>query len=359
MNELPPIASAGSEVRIDWGGAKKINVALQGGGAHGAFTWGVLDHILEDGRLDIEALSGTSAGAMNAAVYAEGYLENGRQGARDALTEFWHEVSEEGRMSPIQRSLLDKFMGDFTLEHSPGLWFFDMFTRFTSPYEFNPANLNPLRDFISKRIDFEAVRACNEIKIFISATNVYTGKVRVFHREELTADHIMASACLPFIFQAVEIDGEAYWDGGYMGNPALFPLFYNSTCDDLLIIQINPIERRQLPRTARDIQNRVNEISFNGNLLHELRAVNFVTRMIDEGKLSRDDYKRVLLHRIEGAEKMKSFSASSKLNAEWSFLTHLRDVGRDAAKAWLARHYDDIGHRATIDVHQDIRESAV
>ena len=357
MNELPPIAASGGEVKIDWTGAKKINLALQGGGAHGAFTWGVLDYILEDGRLDVEAISGTSAGAMNAAVYAEGYLENGRKGAREALAEFWHEVSEEGRMSPIQRSLMDKVMGNWSMEHSPALWMSDIFSRIISPYEFNPANLNPLKDFIAKRINFEAVRACEDIKLFISATNVYDGKVRVFHREELTADHIMASACLPFMFQAVEIDGEAYWDGGYMGNPALYPLFYDNACDDLLIVQINPIERRELPRTARDIQNRVNEISFNGNLLHELRAVNFVSKLIDQGKLSRDEYRRVLLHRIEGAEKMKAFSASSKLNAEWEFLTHLRDIGRDSARVWLARHYEDLGRRSTIDIQSDIHEA--
>ncbi len=359
MNEMPPLPTSGGEVKIDWTGAKKINLALQGGGAHGAFTWGVLDYILEDGRLDVEAITGTSAGAMNAAVYAEGYLENGRKGAREALAEFWHEVSEEGRMSPIQRSLMDQLMGDWSLEHSPGLWFMDIFTRITSPYEFNPHNLNPLRDFIAKRINFDAVRACEEIKLFISATNVYTGKVRAFERHELTADHIMASACLPFLFQAVEIDGEAYWDGGYMGNPALFPLFYDNACDDTLLVQINPIERRELPRRARDIQNRVNEISFNGNLLHELRAVNFVSRLIDEGKLSRDEYKRVLIHRIEGAEKMKTFSASSKLNAEWGFLEHLRDIGRDAAKAWIDQHYDDIGVRSTIDIKDAIRETVV
>ena len=345
---------SGRPVSIDWSGEKSINLALQGGGAHGAFTWGVLDQILEDGRLDVEAISGTSAGAMNAAVYCEGYLENGRAGAREALTDFWREVSREGRMSLVQRSLFDKLMGNWSLETSYGLWFFDVFTSMVSPYEFNPANLNPLRDFLAKRIDFEKVRACQDIKVFVSATNVYTGKVRVFEREELTPDHVMASACLPYVFQAVEIEGEPYWDGGYMGNPALFPLFYETGCDDLLIVQINPIERRETPRTAREIQNRMNEISFNGNLIHELRAVDFVTKLIDDGKLSRDEYKRVLVHRIDGADQMKAFNASSKLNAEWAFLTQLRDIGRAAAKRWLDAHWEDIGKRSTIDVKRTI-----
>lgn len=329
---------------------KMVNVALQGGGAHGAFAWGVLDRLLEDSRIGFEAISGTSAGAMNAVVVADGIMKGGPEGARQALEDFWQAVSREGAKSPIQQSLLNVFMGDWSLDTSPGYLFFDHLTRLVSPYQLNPLNHNPLRDLLEAQIDFDRVTACDKLKLFISATNVHTGRVRVFTCGEVTADVVMASACLPLMFQAVEIDGIPYWDGGYMGNPALFPFFNSCASSDVILVQINPIERRTTPRTAREILNRVNEIAFNSSLLKELRAIEFVARLIDEGKLDPSDYKQVLLHRIDSGEEMLALSASSKLNAEWAFLIHLRDIGRTAASRWLDKSFDRIGKESSVDI---------
>jgi NTE family protein len=324
---------------------KSVSLALQGGGAHGAFTWGVLDALLEDGRLAIEAVTGASAGAMNAIVVVEGWIEGGVDGARNQLETFWRRVSLDGRFSPMQRVLLNRLLAPWNSH-----FWTDAFARTFSPYDTNPFNLNPVRDVIADLIDFDTVRACRDVRVFITATNVWTGKVAVFRESELTADHLMASACLPTVFQAVEIDGQPYWDGGYMGNPALFPLFYDAVSDDILLVQINPVERRETPRSAREIQNRLTEITFNGNLLRELRAIEFVTRLIDEGKLSRDEYKRVLMHRIDGTGVLDEHEASSRLNTEWDFFLELRDAGRATARRWLEANYDAIGVRGTLDL---------
>ena len=329
---------------------KTVSLALQGGGAHGAFTWGVLDAILEDGRLAIEAITGASAGSMNAVVLAEGWAEGGPPAAREQLRKFWKRVSLDGALSPVQQRLFNRFLGYWSPDGSPAHLWLDAWTRTLSPYDINPLEINPLRDALEELIDFDRVRSSNEAKLFISATNVWTGKIRIFGRTELTAKHILASACLPNIFQAVEIDGEPYWDGGYVGNPALFPLFYETKTDDILLVQINPLERRRTPRTAHEIQNRLTEIVFNGNLLRELRVVDFVSRLIDEGKLSKDEYKSVLMHRISGGEKLDAFTASSRLNAEWSFFKELKDLGRATAKKWLAQNFDAIGVHSTLDL---------
>ncbi len=328
---------------------KASNLALQGGGAHGAFTWGVLDALLEDGRVAIPAISGASAGAMNAVVLAEGFVTRGRDGAREYLHRFWLSVSEEGALSPVQRKLFDSWFAAVGLGAPMKFWM-DALTHYSSPYEFNPLNLNPLRDHLAKMVDFDKLRATDDLKLFIAATNVHTGRGRIFHREELTADHVMASACLPTLFQAVVIDGEPYWDGGYVGNPPLWPLFYDNACNDTIIVQINPIERDTTPRTALEIQNRLNEITFNGAMLGEFRAINFVTRLVDQGALSGKGYIRPNLHRIEGADKLKAFSADTKSNTSWAFLTMLRDIGRVAAKEWLEAHFDAIGVKGTLDI---------
>jgi len=329
---------------------KSVNLALQGGGAHGAFTRGVLDRILEDGRLWIEAISGTSAGAMNAVVVADGLVRNGCEGAREKLREFWWEVSRASRMSPVQRAPLDIFMGNWSLDCSPGYIFFNFLTRISSPYELNPWRINPLADILEKVIDFERVRLCEQTKVFISATNVETGRVQVFDPSKLTCDMVMASACLPYMFQAVEIDGVPYWDGGFMGNPVLFPFYDANSCEDIVIVQINPIERKGAPRTARDILNRMNEITFNGSLLKELRSVDFVRRLIEDGKLDPRHYKQLNLHVIESQDRLANLGASSKLNAEWAFLRHLFEIGRKAADNFIDRHFDDIGERSTVDI---------
>ena len=331
-------------------GQKRIDLALQGGGSHGAFTWGVLDRLLEDGRLEIEAISGTSAGAMNAAVMADGFVRGGNQGARDRLRNFWRSVSDSAIYSPIQRTPFDVFMGNWTLDGSIGYNFLDLFSKLVSPYEANPLNIDPLREIIEKAVDFDKVRACEQPLIFISATNVETGRVKVFTRDMIDADVIMASACLPFVFQAVEIDGVPYWDGGYMGNPVLFPFHDQTQTQDYVIVQINPVLRKGVPKTVREIENRVNEIAFNSSLLQELRSIDFVRRLIDEGKLDPAAYKPVNVHIIAAQDELAPLGASSKFNAEWAFLEHLFDIGRRAAGKWLEESYDKLGCMPTTDV---------
>lgn len=329
---------------------QKVNLALQGGGAHGAFTWGVLDRLLEDDLVQIEAISGTSAGAMNAVALADGYTRGGPDGARERLHDFWRAISRAARFSPVRRSLIDRLLGKWSLDRSPAYHVMDALSRTVSPYQLNPLNMNPLRDVLEKSVDFECVRSCKSIRLFISATNVETGRVKVFNSNELTADMVMASACLPLMFKAVEIDGVPYWDGGYMGNPSLFPFFHGVDCADVLIVQINPVERKGVPRTINEIQNRINEISFNSSLLKELRAIDFVTRLVEDGRLDATEYQRVRMHLIQNQEALMPLGASSKVNAEWKFLTHLRDIGRDTAEGWLKAHRDDIGQRDTADI---------
>lgn len=335
-------------------GKKPISLALQGGGAHGAFTWGVLDVLLEDGRLEIEAISGTSAGAMNAVVLADGWLDGRAKGARQKLEAYWRAVSTDGKLNSAQRTIFDSFLSAAPLAtFGLGAFWLDLFKQSASPYNFNPLNFNPLKDFLESEINFERVRACTEIKLFIAATNVETGKAKIFEGQELTADHVMASACLPTVFQAVEIDGVPYWDGGYMGNPALYPLIYGAGTNDILLVQINPLERKGTPMAPRDIQNRLNEITFNATLLREMRAIDFVTRLIDNGKLSTKEYKKVLMHRIALSEALKDIDASSKMDAKWDFFLMLKKAGRTAARKWLDRNFDSIGETSTIDLRQE------
>ena len=331
-------------------GVKRINVALQGGGAHGAFAWGVLDRLLEDPRIEIEAVSGTSAGAMNAVVAAHGLKIGGPAKARERLEAFWRRVSVEAIASPIKRSLPDMLFSNWNLDHNPVLALVDMAIRVVSPYQFNPLNLNPLRDILVSEVDFEAVRSCSCMRLFIAATNVLTGSGRVFSGEEITADAVMASACVPYLFQAVEIDGEPYWDGGYMGNPVLEPFLTKCCAQDVVLVQVNPFRRHATPRTAREILDREHEIAFNAALLHELRHIDFVNRCLEQGELSRWGLRPIFLHAVSGGEEFAKLAASSKLNAEWMFLTHLRDMGRRAAGQWLAASFADIGVRSTMDL---------
>jgi NTE family protein len=333
------------------GTTKKVNLALQGGGAHGAFTWGVLDRLFDDDRLEIEAISGTSAGAMNAVVAADGLMENGAQGVKTALKRFWKAVSLAALASPYRRTWFDVITGNWNLDHAPGYLLSDLVSRVASPYDLNPFNINPVRELISNHINFERVRCCTQMKLFIAATSVQTGRVRIFEHAELTPDVIMASACLPFLFQAVSIEGQDYWDGGYSGNPPLHPFSYRSTAEDVIIVQINPLGCRKTPTSAREILNRVNEITFNTNLLSELRAIEFVGRMLDEGSLDPTRYKKMLIHFIAAENGFKDLNASSKLNAEWDFLVHLHEVGYDVADRWLENSFEAIGRRSTLDLY--------
>jgi NTE family protein len=332
--------------------AKPVNLALQGGGSHGAFTWGVLDRFLEDPRIHIEAISGTSAGAVNAVVLADGLMRGGPDAARERLRTFWDKVAERAAFTPFHSNPLEALFGNWGLAFSPAQLWFEALARSLSPYEFNPLNINPLRDIIEEVVDFERVRTCPDFRLFISATNVETGRVRVFSGDELSADSVMASACLPTLFQAVEIDGDHYWDGGYMGNPALFPFFYTSRSEDIVIVQINPVERKGVPRTSREILDRVNEISFNASLLRELRAVEFVQRLLADHAIDRSRYRDLKIHSIALHDDERSYSAMSKLDASRSFLQELFDHGRNAAKTFLDRHHDAIGNRSTVDIRR-------
>ena len=329
---------------------RTVNLALQGGGAHGAFAWGVLDRLLEEEGLAFEGISATSAGAMNAVVMAYGLALGGRKGARTALANFWRRVSHSALLSPLQPSPLDRLLHNHALDGSPVFQLFDLMTRVLSPYQTNPWNWNPLRQVLEQSVDFARLRAAAPVKLFLSATNVRTGKVRLFTGEEITAEAVMASACLPFLYQAVEIDGEAYWDGGYMGNPAIFPLIYDCASSDVVVIHINPLSRPDVPRSAAEIMNRINEISFNASLMREMRAIAFVTGLIEDGSIAPDRLRRMHIHAIAADRVMQGLSVMSKLNADWEFLTHLRDEGRAHAASWLERHLDSVGRRSTVDI---------
>jgi NTE family protein len=329
---------------------RALNLALQGGGAHGAFTWGVLDKVFEDGRIWIEAISGTSAGALNAVVAAQGMYDDGGPGARAALETFWRAVSKAGQASPLQRTWLDHLNGSWSLDMSPAYLIFDILSRVASPYEINPLQINPFRELVAEQVNFEKVRDCWDLPIYISTTNVETGRARIFEREEITLDVLMASACLPNMFHTVMIDGAPYWDGGYMGNPVLFPLIDHSPCGDIAIIQINPTVRPGVPTSARQILDRINEITFNSSLLKDLFAIDLINRLVSEGKLDAEKYRRMRIHLIEAQEDLLPLGASSKLNTEWEFLVLLRDIGRRAAGGWIEAHFNDVGERTTVDM---------
>ena len=325
-------------------GKKYLNLALQGGGAHGAFAWGVLDRILEEPSIEIEGIVGTSAGAMNAAVTAYGLSVGGNQGARDALEIFWRRISEAAAKGPLKSTPMDKMLAKTpgSLEFSPGYLMMDFISRLYSPYQLNPTNKNPLRDVINSVVDFDKIHQANKVKLYICASNVLTGKIRVFDQTNVTVDAVLASACLPFMFQAVEIEGEFFWDGGYMGNPPIYPLIYHCKTRDVLIVQLNPIKIDEVPTTAQAILDRINTLSFNSSLMREMRAIHFVTKLIDGGFDDGGRLKRLHLHTIDAEDKLNKLGVSSKLNADWEFLTWLRDLGRERAETFLHDHYDKI-----------------
>jgi len=335
-------------------GRKPIALALQGGGMHGAFTWGVLDRLLEDGRLAFEGVSATSAGAMNAAVLASGMLQGGDTGARQALHDFWYAVAQSAeRYNPLRWTPWLKGKHSFGLDYSPMYTFADMALRIFSPYQFNRRNLSPLREVLERQVDFAALRSQCPFHLYLSATNVETGKIRIFTDEDVCAEAVLASACVPTLFQAVTIDGQNYWDGGYMGNPAIFPLIYHCNTRDVVIVHINPLVRPGVPITAADILNRISEISFNSSLMRELRTIAFVTDLIQQGKVDRNEMKEMLIHSIKSDEAMCALSVSSKYNADWDFLCGLRDNGRSEAEAWLTENYRYIGERSSIDIRKE------
>ena len=325
-----------------------VDLALQGGGAHGAFTWGVLDRLLEEPWLRIDGISGTSAGAMNAAVLADGHAAGGAEGACAALQAFWRSVSRAAEFSPLRRTPLDVLLGRWTLDYAPAFIAMDLASRLFSPYDLNPGGPNPLREILAQSIDFQRL-ARAPIKVFITATNVRTGRGRVFRNSEITPEVMLASACLPTLFQAIEIGGESYWDGGYSGNPTITPLVRECSSHDTILVQINPVEREGTPRTARQILNRLNEVSFNAVLLKELRMIALLRQVAEPGDCEGARWANMRIHRI-ASEQMSTLGYSSKLNAEWAFLCMLRDEGRRAAESFLAAHDRDLGRRSSFDL---------
>ncbi|MCL2430035.1 MAG: patatin-like phospholipase family protein [Alphaproteobacteria bacterium] len=354
MTAVPPAPAA---VPPPHGSVKKINLALQGGGAHGAFTWGVVDYLLEDGRIAIAGLSGTSAGAINAVICVDGLARGGPPEARRRLADFWRAVSIDGKLPVMQRRIVERMLNFTPLERSPVQAWLNVMSRYFSPYDLNPLNINPLKEVIERFVDFEAVRSATGVQLYVAATNVVTGRLRIFPRDKITADVVMASAALPLVFQAVTIEGTPYWDGGYMGNPAIFPFFRDSTTEDVLIVQINPLERQDVPTSVHDIMNRVNEITFNSSLLAEYRAIEFVAREIDLGRLPHGlgagEYRRINAHRVVLGEGHNAYSADSKLSTDYDFFRMLHASGRHAARHFLDKHFDDIGVRSTFDLRAE------
>jgi NTE family protein len=332
-----------------------VDLALQGGGAHGAFTWGVLDRLLDVPWLDLEAISGTSAGAMNAVVMADGLVKGGRAGAKLALEQFWRKISDAARFSPIQRGPLEIITGNWTLDYSPLFVAADLAAKIFSPYSMNFGGGNPLRDILEESVNFSALTS-SRIKLFITATNVRTGRGRIFRNADLTPDVLIASACLPTMFQAAEIDGDAYWDGGYSGNPTISPLVRECKSTDTILVQINPIERPGTPRTANEINNRLNEISFNAPLMKELRMCALLRKVADPGDTEGKLWANMRIHRIT-SEAMLELGYSSKLLAEWAFFCKLRDEGRRAAEAFLGAHGADVGVRSSLDLDALLEEN--
>jgi NTE family protein len=336
---------------------KRINLALQGGGAHGAFTWGVLEHLLGDDRLVIEGVSGTSSGAMNAIMLTDGLARGGRAEAQKRLGDFWRSVSSTGDLPPLQRAVVERLLAFTPVEGSPVQAWLDLMSRFFSPYDFNPLNINPLKELVERFVDFKAVQSFPDIQLFISATNVQTGRVRIFPREKVTADAVMASACLPELFRAVEIDGVPYWDGGYLGNPVIFPFFGTTQTEDVLVVQINPLVRQKTPTSSAEIMNRLNEITFNSPLIAEYRAIEFVARLIDQGRVPHGvgpgQYRRINVHRIVLDRFGTQFDASSKLTTDYDFFDMLRTNGKRAARRFLDEHFDDIGVKSTVDLRAE------
>ncbi len=351
--DATPHADTGHTGAAHAAGGRTISLALQGGGAHGAFTWGVLDRLLEDERLKIDGISATSAGAMNGAVLVYGMLKGGREGARTLLRTFWERIAETGRYSIFQPTPFDRLFGNHNLDHSPAYQFFDVMTRLMSPYQFNPAGTNPLRKVLEELIDFERLKHASGIKLFVNTTNVRTGKIRVFKQKEVSVEALLASSCLPHLFHAVEIDGEHYWDGGFMGNPAMFPLIYNCRASDIVIVEINPIQIEEVPDNARAIIDRMNSISFNATMMREMRAIALVTRLLDQHRLTgRSNLRRIFFHMIQAEKEMAQFGASSKFNLHDGFLEHLFQLGRSTADQWLVANYGKLSHDSTIDLNR-------
>jgi NTE family protein len=331
---------------------KKILLALQGGGAHGAFTWGVLDRLLEEENLEVVAASGTSAGAVNATVLTYGLTIGNRQTAREKLDLFWRKNAESGMFSPFQPTWIDKMLSPGNMDFNPLYQSWGIITSVLSPYQLNPFDFNPLKNILNETIDFEKVRNSQKLKLYLSATNVRTSQIKVFDTDEITVDTVLASACLPQIFKAVEINGEHYWDGGYVGNPALFPLLWEHDCNDLMVVQTAPTNYPKLSTNAHDIVDRATDIGFNASLMREIRVIHSLNRLVDNGFDYDGQLEKVNIHFINTGNGLNDLNGSSKLNVSWDYLIYLRDFGRKNADYWIKENYDKIGVKSTFDVEK-------
>jgi NTE family protein len=346
----------GTEKSAQNGNTKIINFALQGGGSHGAFTWGCIDALLADGRVVPDGISGTSAGAMNAVAFAHGWTLDRKdrfEAARESLAAFWNSVVHMSALSSLQRAPFDVLFGAWRASGSASSIWGETLAKFFSPYQTNPLDINPLRDFLEKHIDFERIQKARDIKLFIAATHVASGKAEIFSGNRVSAQAVMASACLPMIFRAVEIDGAQYWDGGYSANPAIHPLFKRCNSHDVLLVQINPVVREKLPRSSRDIMDRMTEMSFNASLLAEMRAIDFVNRLMAQGRLDPTKYKEVFMHRIDGGDELEALGASSKTNTQEAFIKGLYELGFERGTHWLKKTYADLGVKSSINIARD------
>ena len=336
------------------GRTRVVNLALQGGGSHGAFTWGVLDRLLEDERIEFQGISGTSSGAMNAVVLADGLVKGGRDGARQALTRFWHSVASHAPINKLPANLLQPQGAGADGGLSPVARALVALSRDFSPYQLNPFDLNPLRRIVTEQIDFQRLRVETELQLFVAATQVSTGKLRLFRTDELSVDALLASACLPSLHHAIEIDGEAYWDGGYSANPAVFPLFYECESPDVIVVLLHPLTRAQTPHTAEDIQNRVSELGFNSTFLREMRTIAQATEHSEQtlfpiGRLERR-LRQMNFHLIEAEALVSQLAMDSKLNAHLPFITMLHELGRAQADLWLENNFSSIGKQSSVDL---------
>ncbi|MDE3060573.1 MAG: patatin-like phospholipase family protein [Pseudomonadota bacterium] len=320
--------------------SKPIALALQGGGSHSAFAWGAVDRLLTEEAVHIEAISAVSGGAMMAAVLAQGMMEGGRETARKQLETFWRKVSLAMSLFPLRMNLADKFLGHAGIDLSPSSMALDYITRIFSPYQFNLFDINPLRGIVEEMVDFEALQK-SPVALYIGATHARTGKAEIFSREQLSLDAVMASSCLPFVFKTVEIDGEPYWDGSFSGCPPLFPLAESKGTPDIVLVQVNSAYVEEVPTSAADILDRANEISFHSVLLHELKTIALQNKTAA---------RPVHVHRIEAQDMLASLGRASKLNADWNFLTYLRDLGAQAAEDWLKASRDKLGRESSLDI---------
>jgi NTE family protein len=346
---------AGCEMATPSGDKRMINLGLQGGGTHGAFTWGVLDRLLEDERIVLEGISGTSAGALNGAVAAEGFRRGGAAGAREALDRFWYKTAEMSQTGLFHRTWMERLQGTWNIDNSPVVVWLEHMNLLISPYQTNPENRSELRTLLQETLDMPALRRGEGIKLFVAATNVRTGRLRVFSGEDLSVDALMASVCMPQVYQSVIIDGDPFWDGGYSGNPTITPLVEQCASPDVVIVQVNPLVREGIPKTAAEIVSRLTEISFNTALLTQLRAIRYVMHLVNEQGASGPTVERLrqgglFLHRIEAEQEMRALGWASQLNADVDFLVYLKDLGRRTTERWLHENFAALNHRSTFDL---------